>query len=294
MTTNGRSGFFLAGAGLVWRRQRVLWWAFIINLVLAGYAARGFTARVGPVLDHSLASARLLVHGFHVAALIDLAEAPEHYLRMGPTHFYFSVIFFFFMLLATGGILESYWRDATLSTTEFFQSGGTYFWRFFRMVFFFVIALIPVGLIAWGLDAAADKIGDASVSPYVWAWVEGAMILLVCALLMMIRLWFDMAEVIAVAESEVRSRRCLRRACTLLRRNFGTLFWLYFRVTLVAWVVVLAGLHVWVQHLHHDSIIPAFIVGQLIILLWMGARFWQRASETLWYRDHLARDANHA
>ncbi|MFZ0636466.1 MAG: hypothetical protein WAM08_13175, partial [Candidatus Acidiferrales bacterium] len=189
MTTNERSGFFLSGAGLVWRRQRVLWWAFIINLVLAGYAARGLTARVGPVLDHSLASARLLVHSFHFAALLGLEDLPGHYLQMGPTHFYFSVIFFFFMLLATGGILESYWRDATLSTAEFFQSGGTYFWRFFRMVLFFVIALIPVGLIAWGLDAAADKIGDASVSPYVWAWIEGAMILLVCVLLMMIRLW---------------------------------------------------------------------------------------------------------
>src|ERR1700683_857624 len=36
---NGQSGVFLGGAGLVWRRQRVLWWVFVVHLVLESFVA---------------------------------------------------------------------------------------------------------------------------------------------------------------------------------------------------------------------------------------------------------------
>ncbi|MGC1583621.1 MAG: hypothetical protein WA766_19225, partial [Candidatus Acidiferrales bacterium] len=110
---NGQSGVFVGGAGLVWRRQRVLWWVFIINLVLASLSAHTITGRVAPVLDHSLASIPLLVQGFHLSATSELGGPPEEYLTVGSTPIYYSVIFFFFMLLATGGILEAYWQDST-------------------------------------------------------------------------------------------------------------------------------------------------------------------------------------
>ena len=132
---NGQSGVFVGGAGLVWRRQRVLWWVFIINLVLASLSAHTITGRVAPVLDHSLASIPL-VQGFHLSATSELGGPPEEYLTVGSTPIYYSVIFFFFMLLATGGILEAYWQDSTLSTGELFlraaevifgDSSGSYF-----------------------------------------------------------------------------------------------------------------------------------------------------------------------
>ncbi|MGH9710080.1 MAG: hypothetical protein ACRD37_06005, partial [Candidatus Acidiferrales bacterium] len=69
------SGAFLAGAGLVWRRQRVLWLIFAVNLILALFSIRGIAGRTGDVLNHSLASDRL-VHGFDVAALGGLAQQP--------------------------------------------------------------------------------------------------------------------------------------------------------------------------------------------------------------------------
>ncbi len=286
---NGESGVFTGGAGLVWRRQRVLWWAFIVNLALAGWSARIITGRVGAVLDHSLAAVPSLVQGFHFAAAGELSSEPYAYLNIGSTPVYFSLIFFFFMLLATGGILEAYWRDETLSTGEFFHCGGTYFWRFLRLVIFLCLVLIPFGLIAWGARTAASAVEERSVSPYPWFWFMGAAVVVLLLLLMSIRLWFDMAELIAVVDSEWRSRKCLRRAGALLRGNYGSLFWLYLRISIVGWIGLALGAHVWVYHVKHASIFTSFLLSQLIVLFWLGMRFWHRASEALWYKNYLAR-----
>ena len=286
---NGQSGVFVGGAGLVWRRQRVLWWVFVVNLVLASFAARTITSRVAPVLNHSLASIPLLVQGFHVSAMDELGGPPAEYLTAGPTPIYYSVIFFFFMLLATGGILEAYWRDSSPTTGEFFQSGGSYFWRFFRLVIFLLLVLIPVGIVAAATRGIGNVIDEKSISPFPWVWFELGSVLLILFLLMSVRLWFDMAEVIAVAESETRSRKCLRRGAKVVWHNFGSLFWLYFRISFVGWLIFAAGMHFWVHHISHASITKSLLVSQLIVLFWLGARFWQRASETLWYKNYLSR-----
>ncbi|MFZ0909849.1 MAG: hypothetical protein WCC76_04475 [Candidatus Acidiferrales bacterium] len=286
---NGQSGVFVGGAGLVWRRQRVLWWVFIINLVLASLSAHTITGRVAPVLDHSLASIPLLVQGFHLSATSELGGPPEEYLTVGSTPIYYSVIFFFFMLLATGGILEAYWQDSTLSTGEFFKSGGSYFWRFFRLVLFLLLVLIPVGIIAAASRGIGNAIDQKSISPLAWVWFEVGAIFVLTFLLMSVRLWFDMAEVIAVAESETRSRKCLGRGAKIVWHNFGSLFWLYFRISVVGWIVLAAGLHFWVRQVRPASITTSLIISQLIVLFWLGARFWQRASETLWYKNYLSR-----
>ena len=37
---------FSAGLGLVWRRQSVLWWIFLVNFLLAGMGALTFMRQV--------------------------------------------------------------------------------------------------------------------------------------------------------------------------------------------------------------------------------------------------------
>jgi len=286
---NGQSGVFTGGAALVWRRQRVLWWAFVVNLALAGWSARIITSRVGPVLDNSLAASRLLVRGFHFTAAGALSSEPYGFMNAGVTPVYFSIIFFFFMLLATGGILEAYWRDETLTAGEFFHCGGTYFWRFFRLVIFLLLVLIPVGLLGWGARSAATAIDERSISPYPWFWCVGAAYAILILILMSIRLWFDMAEIIAVADSETLSRKCLGRSWSLLCGNYGSLFWLYLRISIVGWIGVALGMHIWVHHVRHDSITTSLLLSQLIVLYWLGTRFWHRASESIWYKNHLER-----
>ena len=89
---------------------------------------------------------------------------------------------------------------------------------------------------------------------------------MILLLLMIVRVWFDMAQVIAVAEDEKKMHRALRRAFGLLRRNFFSLFWLYLRVSIIAWALFAFGLHVWMYHLKPQSTVAAFLVSQLMIL----------------------------
>jgi len=87
-----------------------------------------------------------------------------------------------------------------------------------------------------------------------------------------------------VAEGERAMRRTLWRALKLTAANFGSLFWLYLRISLVAWAgLVLAG-WVWVKFVPAESVGLSFLLGQAVVLLWLATRLWQRASETLWYQ----------
>lgn len=283
-----RPGPFAAGASLVWRRQRVLWWIYALNLILALFAIHGMTDRLGQAVNHSLASQRL-VHGFDVSALAELSLQPDAPLQMDhPAMLHFAIVFAIGMLFLTGGVLATYYRDAHLTTALFFEACGECFWRFFRLMIYFLIVVIPVGLLCAGAEAMYDRIDEQSISPFPAVWFIGIAALLILLIAMIVRLWFDMAQVIAVAEDERRMHSALRRAATLLRGNFGSLFWLYFRISFVAMLVFAIGAQFWKNYLPPDKIIAAFFVSQLLMVWWLGTRLWQRASEVEWYRQHIA------
>ena len=103
-----------------------------------------------------------------------------------------------------------------------------------------------------------------------------------------IRLWFDMTQVIAVAQDERRMHRALRRSAALVWNNLGSLFWLYGRISVIGCVLFGAGLYIWMMKLRPEATPVAFVLGQAMILLWLGTRLWQRASETEWYKQYRA------
>jgi hypothetical protein len=284
------TGPFWGGAGLVWRRQLVLWWIYVLNLVLSLFAIHGMVESVGGALNHSLAADRL-VHGFDLSAIGELMAQPDMPLQFdGPSMLHFAIVFAIGMLFLTGGLLAVYYRDAHLTTGLFFEACGECFWRFFRLMIYFLIATIPIALIGAGVAAIYDRIDEQSISPFptVWFAVAGAILLLFLA--MCLRLWFDMAQVIAVAEDERRMHAALRRAATLFRRNFGSLFWLYLRISVVAMLVFALVLQLWKNYLPPERIAAAWVISQLLMIWWLATRLWQRASEVIWYRRHLAQD----
>lgn len=278
------SGFFLAGAGLVWRRQRVLWWIFAVNFILAFFSIHGVVPRIGNVLDHSLAAQRL-VKGFDLGAFTELTLQPGiSPLSVSPTAMAYSLVFFVFMLFVTGGILETYRRSDRVSTAEFFESSGAFFWRFVRLLIFLLLCLVPLAI----LRAIANRIGghieDTAVSAMTSVWFQIAVGIVLLFLLMVLRLWFDMAEVHSVAQNERRMRRSLAAAWRLTFGNFGRLFWLYFSISIVACVGFGFGLWLWMYVLPPTAITGAFFLSQAMILWWLATRLWQRSSETLWYQ----------
>jgi hypothetical protein len=280
---------FMTGAGIVWRRQRVLWWIFIVSLFFSFLGTRHPVGKVGEALNHSLGATPRLFHGFDVSAIAELGEQPEAPLELFNQSFLiFPLLYAIFMLFAAGGILESYYRDATLTTGEFFGASGRHFWRFFRLLIYFAIASIPIMILYAIAGGIYDRLDEVSTSPLTAVYFFGAATVVILFFAMSLRLWFDMAQVIAVADEETRMHKALRLAAGLVWHNFGSLFWLYFRISFVGCLGFGLGLYWWMMRLRPESTTAAFYLAQIMILFWIATRLWQRASEAAWYREHQA------
>jgi hypothetical protein len=287
MAATKRATFF-AGAELVWKWQRLVWWTFFVCLIFGFFSTHEMTERAHSLLDHSIAAQRL-VNGFDTSAIVLLQQLPDSPLEIqGHNIVHFSILFVVFMLFATGGILAAYVLDEKPTTTAFFEAAGHHFWRFFRLLIYLVIVLLPIAGLAAATSAMHTRIEDQSISPYPGDHFVEAAAVLILLLLIIVRLWFDMAQVIAVAEDEKKMHRALRRAFGLLRRNFFSLLWLYLRVSIIVWALFAFGLYFWMFRLSPQSNVTAFLLSQIMILIWLGARLWQRASESLWYRNYQA------
>ena len=281
-------GTFLSGAGLVWKWQRLVWWVFFVCLIFGFFSTQEMTERASSLLDHNMAAQRLL-KGFDISAIVLLQQLPDSPLEIqGHNIVHFSMLFVVFMLFATGGILAAYVLDEKPTTTAFFEAAGHHFWRFFRLLIYLAIVLLPIAGLAAATSAIRTHIDEQSISPYTADHFLEAAAVVILLLLIIVRLWFDMAQVIAVAEDEKKMHRALRRAFGLLRRNFLSLFWLYLRVSIIAWALFAFGLYLWMFRLSPQSNVAAFLLSQLMILIWLGTRLWQRAGESLWYRNYQA------
>ncbi len=277
---------FLGGAGIVWRHQRILWGIYLVNLFLALASAQGLVARLSPILNRSLAASRL-VRGFDLAALAELSLRPQAPLsHHWGILLYSGFVFLVFTLFATGGILATYWQDAKLSGPEFFGACGRFSWRLARFALILLIQVSAVFVFAGLLKGAGEAINSFVTYPQVSVIFEigiGAAILFV---LLVLRLWFDMAEVMVVAENERQVLRALRSSARLVRNHFREFLWYFLRISLISWVVSAAGFYIWMFVLRPESIHKAIILGQLMAFFSLGMRLWQRASGTLWYRQH--------
>jgi hypothetical protein len=169
---------------------------------------------------------------------------------------------------------------------EFFGAGGQFFWRFVRLVIFLLIVLIPVELIKLGFKAWSDSLSEHFAQPAPSLVVKIVGKLVVLFLLMALRLWFDMAEVEAVAEDEYAMRRSVVHAFRVTWNNLRSLFWLFIRPILGAALGTALALWVWIRWVPHQAVTTSFLLSQGVILLWIFARLWQRASEVLWYQQH--------
>jgi hypothetical protein len=277
---------FVAGAVLVWRRQSVLWWIFLVNFILAGMGAATFMRQISPLLDESLES-QVFVRSFNPMSLSSLLMEAHGVSSAGMASACLIVVFFVFMLFVEGGLLEVYRLDRGLTKGEFFEASGRFFWRFVRLFIMLLIVLIPVGILNNLTTRSSHAMDERSPSPVPGIWVRLIGVLLVLFLMQAVRLWFDMAQVRAVAEDERAIRRALARTFKITFGNFGSLYWMYLRISVVAWLGMAVLLWIWVRLVRPEWIGISFLLTQLMLLGWLGTRLWQRASETVWYQRRM-------
>lgn len=273
------------GWSLVWRHQKILWWLFGINFLTALAAAWLPRGMFSQLLDHSMASDQL-AHGFDVITYFDLLTKPE--VQMAPlvqASLMMSVLFFLFMLFITGGILLAYRDDRKLPTGEFFEASGAYFWRMVRLV---LMSIIPFAIVAmWmaifsGLSRTlSENAQNAKLGFYVMVAADVVAVILV----LIIRLWFDVAQVRAVAQAEFGMFRNLMRSFTITFKALPSLFWMYLRISLFGWVFLALGLYAWAR-LSGNHLIRVFVLWEIVLFAQLLTRLWQRAASVSWYGEY--------
>ena len=61
----------------------------------------------------------------------------------------------------------------------------------------------------------------------------------------------------------------------------------YFVISVVAGLVLCAGLWVWLRFVPTESVFKAFLAGQATVLLLLIPRFWQRAVAVAYYEENI-------
>src|SRR6266536_1057459 len=278
-----QSGLLREGFRRTWHYQRVLWFIFFINFALSHFAASPVVHKLDGVTDHSLYAHRLS-KVFDVGAFSELSSNPEIKLfEVAGTSFSLALLFLVIVLFLTGGILEAYRSGRKLTTREFFEACGSYFWRWVRLLILMVMVLIPVVMLGWLVreetgtlldDAAHEKTGY-------WFFLAGAVVIGLLA--MFVRLWFDMAQVRAVVEEETGMWGNAARAFKIATGNFASLFWMYLRISVLGWLVFAAGLYLWAK-MPPARFEWTILVLEIVVLCGFGVRLWQRACEMIWYQ----------
>lgn len=279
-------GLVAAGASLVWRRQRVLWWVFAVNFVLGLLGTVGARLQLAKFLQYSLAGEGLS-KGFDYGMFLELVNRPDsNLMRSAGSSFLFALLFPLFMLFVTGGILAVYREDRKFTAGDFFTASGAFFWRFVQLALFSIVPFaILYGLLS-GVNRLSDYLGDRTVSAKTGFYILLAGFIVVTLLTLFVRLWFDIAQVRAVVQDERKMLPNLWKALGISWRNVGTLFRVYLCISGVAWVSLPIGLWLWAKL--PPTVTPVtFFLLELIILAQLLTRLWQRASSVTWYKRHM-------
>ncbi len=280
---NGDKGVLGSGFSLVVRQQRILWWVFAVNLILGGLGASGTARALGSALHHSLAGERLTSH-VDLGMFLELVSQPSVKLF---SHFggvlLFACLYFLFLLFITPGVISVYFEDRKLTTGEFFEAAGTFFWAFVRLALWSLIPFVLVNLLHQGVHSAADYIGDRAVADQTgfYLFVIGSIPVLL--LFVWVRLWFDLAQVRTVSMNEQRTRRDVARTFGMAVRRTWHVYWSYILVTVLTWVITAVALLIWTK-VPGRAVAVSFLLLEVIMLAHIFGRLWQKACATTWYR----------
>jgi hypothetical protein len=275
-------GIVAAGFRLLWRRQGVLWWVFVVNAICAALATGPALMHLKRALGHTLAGEKLS-SGFDLGMLAEVMRLPEAtFMRIVPVSHMFAIIFLVFMLFAMGGIVESYRQDRRLTTGEFFAAAGACFWRFFRLALISIIPFMIVMAIYQGLSKVADKVGDRAIADQVGVFLGLAAFVIFLLLALWVRLWFDIAQVRALVVEEGGMWRNALRSWKITWRNQRQLYRAYICISLVAWVVLALGAVIW-AHLGPKAMPLTFLVLEFIVFVQLMTRLWLVSTATTWY-----------
>jgi hypothetical protein len=286
--SNKNRALLTGGLAMVLRNKRYILWFWLLNLVFGAFGTSAFHRSAGAVLDHSLYSGRLL-HGFDLSVMLELFMRPEFgpMAAMTTPAFYFACAFLLATALFLPGVFQGYASSYRLPREDFFRACGRNLWRFVRLM---ILAGIVMGVIAWILLAIngklVEKAGESTreLLPFEVQMTGLAVIFLVMTTL---RIWFDLAEADIVLNDQRAVRKSIAAAFRHTFRSLWRLLPSYVVATVAAAIFLVGGLWAWIRFVPSDSLIRAFLLSQLILLLLLIPRFWQRGVAVSYWQQRM-------
>jgi hypothetical protein len=287
MTEN--QGLLSSGWDKVSHNKRYIIWLYLLNLALAFCGAAAFETSAHAILDHALISDRM-VHGFDVAVMAEMLAKPEFgkMSSMTAPSMYFAILFFVATALFLPGIFQGYASTYRLQRGEFFRACGQNLWRFIRLM---LVAGAVMGIVSGILfaiqGAIVKKAGDSTseMLPFQLQMMGLAIIFLIMTV---VRIWFDLAEADTVLNDQRAVRKSIAAGFRHTFRGLGSLLGSYLVTTVVAAIILAGGLWFWMRFVPAASVAGAWLVSQLMLLLLLIPRFWQRGvAVAYWQRKML-------
>ncbi len=271
------TSLFTNGARLVWRHQRILWWIFVVNLILAALIHHPVASAFGNVLDHSMAS-RSLVDSFNIGSWIELTNEDQIQMHlMWSYSMHFALVFLIYMVFINGGVLTVYHEDRKLPRAEFFEMSGAFFWRMVRLVLFSLIPLAILLAIFGAINDASDKMSSDAPNARTGFYVLliGGIVMWIVGLF--VRLWFDMAQSLTVAQNERGMLRMTWRGLVESFRGFLPLLSTYLSIHIVGLLAAMLFCAVWL-FMPHARYVLSFVLLELLLIVEIAVRLWQKAA----------------
>lgn len=272
-----------AGLRLLLANKRLLLWTYLASLLLGLRAALPFHARIGPILDHSLAAQDL-------AGRLDVSSYGLLMMHLGKqgTSLYtqaFSAILVYcvFANVLAAGTYFVFGSGELPRLATVVRSGLEYFWRFFRLLLFAAL----IGGIVVGVPAALRGLllqhADNVYVGRPYFYISLATFVVVALVAFFVRLWFDMAEATVIQmgfDGDRRVRRSLFPSLRFLRQSFTSTYFSYLLIGVLGWAGLLLCVWLWVVAVPPRAVVLAWTFGQLGILSILVARIWQRGLAT--------------
>jgi hypothetical protein len=283
-----RKGLLGNAWGLVTHNKRYIIWFYILNLALAWLGAAAFSHQAHDYLDHSLLSARL-VNGFDIGVFAEMLIQPDFGTvsasRASGVHF--ALVFFFMTAIFMPGVLQGYSSTYRLPREDFFRACGRNLWRFIRLM---IIAGIVIGAIAsalFGLQSVILKAAEKSTNELLPFEMRMLCLAIIFLIMTAVRIWFDLAEADVVLSDQNAVRRSIAAGFRHTWRSLGRLVGGYVLITIVALIILCAGLIAWEKLIPASSVAGALLLTQFMLLLLLIPRFWQRGVAVSYYLENM-------
>ena len=276
------------GLGKVAHNKRYIVWFWLLNLTLAEFGTAAFRRSAHAILDNTLLAERL-VKGFDVGVFGELLFKPEfgRLNSMTLPALYFAFTFFLATALFMPGIFAGYASNYRLPREEFFRACGRNLWRFIRIM---IVAAVVMGIVAGLLFAANGafvKKADESTNEKLPFELQMTGLAVIFLIMTTLRIWFDLAEVDTVLNDERAVRKSIAAAFRHTFRSLARLLGSYVVVTIIAAIVLIGGLWIWMKFVSPESVVGAFVLGQITLFLLLIPRFWQRGVAVAFWQQRM-------